>query len=433
MKTPQLVILAGGTSSRMWPLREKLLLRFGEHPLLFSQLLRYRTLGFEEVVIVASANNVDAIRQIVQSLPDEGAFRVQVTIQQEAKGMGDALLCAEPYLTDPNGALYVNQVHDVVEDALHEGILRMFTSNPQTTWIAGVEMVRYFPGGYLIVDESGLISGIIEKPPQGKEPSRFVNIVAHCHANAARLFDALRAEYARDLSTDDHYERAMDTLMKHTPYRLVPYNGRWDAIKYPWHVLGVMSHFLSRIQGQTIAPDAFIHPTASVVGPVIIESGAKLFAGASVVGPAYIGKKTIVGNGALVRESMVLDGCNVGYTTEVARSYVADGCQMHACRVLDSVFAPNVNFSAGCTTANLRIDHSDVPSTVKGNKIASGRDKLGAIIGENAFLGVDVMTMPGVKIGAGAQVGPGTHVHKDIPDRTKVYVKQELIMKPIEE
>jgi UDP-N-acetylglucosamine diphosphorylase / glucose-1-phosphate thymidylyltransferase / UDP-N-acetylgalactosamine diphosphorylase / glucosamine-1-phosphate N-acetyltransferase / galactosamine-1-phosphate N-acetyltransferase len=123
---------------------------------------------------------------------------------------------------------------------------------------------------------------------------------------------------------------------------------------------------------------------------------------------------------------MVLNGCNVGFTTEVARSYVAEHCDMHACRVLDSVFAPNVNFSAGCTTANLRIDHGSVSSRVKGQKMDTARSKLGAIIGQGAFLAVDVMTMPGVKVGEGAQVGPGTHVHQDISDGQRVYIKQEL-------
>ena len=60
--------------------------------------------------------------------------------------------------------------------------------------------------------------------------------------------------------------------------------------------------------------------------------------------------------------------------------------------------------------------------------MSSGRDKLGAIIGRNAFLGVDVMTMPGVKIGERAQVGPGTNVLHDVLDGQRVYVKQELII-----
>jgi UDP-N-acetylglucosamine diphosphorylase / glucose-1-phosphate thymidylyltransferase / UDP-N-acetylgalactosamine diphosphorylase / glucosamine-1-phosphate N-acetyltransferase / galactosamine-1-phosphate N-acetyltransferase len=99
---------------------------------------------------------------------------------------------------------------------------------------------------------------------------------------------------------------------------------------------------------------------------------------------------------------------------------------MHACRVLDSVFAPGINFSAGCTTANLRIDRGTVKSTVKGNRLDTGREKLGAIVGRDAFLAVDVMTMPGIKVGERARVGPGTHLHYDIQDGQRVYVKQQL-------
>jgi bifunctional UDP-N-acetylglucosamine pyrophosphorylase/glucosamine-1-phosphate N-acetyltransferase len=426
-QVPQLIILAGGASSRMWPLREKSLIKFGEEPLLISQLRNYYRFGFKDVIIVGNPGNEADIRGLLYTLPDD--MRVQLTIQHEAKGMGDALLCAEPLLEDREAAVYINQVHDVVEDSLHEDMLKMYRSNPQTTYLAGVEMQKYFPGGYLIIDESGFISGIKEKPGAGNEPSRFVNIVVHLHSHAGRLMDAVRAEYAKPIASDDHYERAMDILMKQTPYRVVGYAGRWDALKFPWHVLDIMERFLGRVKGQNIASDAFVAPTASIVGDVLIGPGARVFPGAAVVGPAYIGAGVVVGNNALVRQSMVLARSNVGFTTEVARSYVAEGVQMHACRVLDSIFADNVNFSAGCTTANLRIDHGDVPSTIKGNRVYSGRDKLGAIIGRDAFLGVDVMTMPGVKIGERAQIGPGTHVLEDVKDRARVYVKQALIIR----
>jgi bifunctional UDP-N-acetylglucosamine pyrophosphorylase/glucosamine-1-phosphate N-acetyltransferase len=424
---PLLVVLAGGVSSRMWPLREKSLLRFGEEPLLVSQLRASESLGLREVVIVANPDNEALIRQQVSLLSDHIA--VNVVVQQEARGMGDALLQIAPALDDDLGrALMITQVHDVVEESLHAALLAAYHHDPQRAYLVGVEMDHYFPGGYLIVDEAGQINGIVEKPGAGHEPSRYVNIVAHIHPHAGRLLDAIRAEYARDLPSDDHYERAMDGLMKQMPFQLVPYRGRWDALKFPWHVLDVMDHFLSRLQGQQIHASAFISPQATISGHVVISEGVRVFPGAAIVGPAYIGRGTIIGNNALVRHSMILDKANVGFTTEVARSYVADGVQMHACRVLDSVFGPNVNFSAGCTTANLRIDKGIVKSTVKGQRMATGRDKLGAIIGEDAFLGVDVMTMPGVKIGIGAQVGPGTHVHHDVPNRARVYVKQVLEM-----
>ncbi|MBC7871177.1 MAG: hypothetical protein H7Y09_10100, partial [Chitinophagaceae bacterium] len=192
--------------------------------------------------------------------------------------------------------------------------------------------------------------------------------------------------------------------------------------------LDIMDYYLAKIEGQIVSDTAYIAPNATLVGNIYIGAGAKVFPGAAVVGPAYVGAGTIVGNNSLVRQSMVLNNCEVGFTTEVARSYVADQCSMHACRVLDSVFAENVNFSAGCTTANLRIDRGDVPTTIKGQRVYTGRSKFGTIIGRDAFLGVDVMTMPGVKIGEKAQIGPGTHLRQDVRNGQRVYVKQEIII-----
>jgi bifunctional UDP-N-acetylglucosamine pyrophosphorylase/glucosamine-1-phosphate N-acetyltransferase len=434
---PVLIVLAGGASSRMWPLREKSLLRFGELPLLLSQLYRYYDYGFRDVIIVGNPENRSEIAALAR---DARGLAVDVVVQAEPKGMGDALLQIAPLLAHrPDAAIYVTQVHDVVEDRLHQDMLSLYKANPRDSYLAGVEMDDYFPGGYLKVDSSGHIQGIVEKPGPDNRPSRLVSIVAHIHSHAGRLLDAIRAEYASDIPGDDHYERAMDRLMREHTFRVVPYAGRWSALKFPWHVLDVMDHLLAfefarleREHGtrpvQHIEDGAYIAPGAVLSGDVIVRAGAKIFHGAAVVGPAYIGANTIVGNNALVRQSMVLDNCNVGFTTEVARSYVASGCQMHACRVLDSIFGPDVNFSAGCTTANLRIDHGIVSTAVKGQKVATGRDKLGAIIGAGAFLGVDVMTMPGVKIGEGAQVGPGTHVYHDVNNRQRVYIRQELVV-----
>jgi len=422
---PVLIILAGGASSRMWPIREKSLMRFGTEPLLISQLQSYRKLGFKRAVIVANPQNKAEISAFTASIAQQ--MQLDVVVQETPIGMGDALLKVEPVIVDdPETPIYVNQVHDVVDLQLHQDMLKAFNQDSKATYLAGVEMADYFPGGYLVIGDDRQITGIVEKPGPENRPSNLVNIVAHIHSNAAALFEAIKAEYASDDESDDHYERAMDKLMKAQTYRVMPYKGFWGALKYPWHVLEIMEYYLSKIDGQIVSDDAFIAPNATLVGNVYVGAGAKIFPGAAVVGPAYIGAGTIVGNNALVRNSMVLNNCEVGFTTEIARSYVADNCAMHACRVLDSIFAERVNFSAGCTTANLRIDRGDVPTVIKGDKVSSGRDKFGAVIGRDAFLAVDVMTMPGVKIGEKAQIGPGTHVHDDVKDKQRVYVKQQL-------
>ena len=240
---------------------------------------------------------------------------------------------------------------------------------------------------------------------------------------------AIRQEYAENPAGDDHYERAMAALMSVQHFAALRYEGPWHALKYPWQVLELMDAYLDDLgrQGDTpmIDPGASVAPTALLSGPVVVEAGARIFGGANLVGPAYIGARSIVGNNALVRGSMVGADCEVGFTSEVARSYVGNRCSLHACRVLDSVFAEGVNFSAGCTTANLRMDRGEVFSHIKGVRTGTGRQKLGAIVGADAFISVDAMTMPGVKIGAGAQVGPVTIVSADVGDGDRVFVRQQ--------
>ena len=133
----------------------------------------------------------------------------------------------------------------------------------------------------------------------------------------------------------------------------------------------------------------------------------------------------LVGMGALVRESHIGPQCVVGHTSEVARSYLGASVNLHRAVVLDSVFEENVNFSAACITANLRIDGGNVSSVVKGERIDSGRDKLGAILGTNVFVGIQSGTMPGIKIGAGAEVGAFTNITSDLDENKRRFAVQE--------
>ena len=60
----------------------------------------------------------------------------------------------------------------------------------------------------------------------------------------------------------------------------------------------------------------------------------------------------------------------------------------------------------GATTANYRLDHRSVPMIAGNDRLDSERDKLGMILGAEARIGVNTSTMPGVKIGANAIIGP---------------------------
>ena len=61
---------------------------------------------------------------------------------------------------------------------------------------------------------------------------------------------------------------------------------------------------------------------------------------------------------------------------------------------------------------------------VKGERLDTGRDKLGAMVGAGAFIGIQSGTMPGVKIGAGAEVGAYTNVTEDLAEGERLFTVQ---------
>jgi bifunctional UDP-N-acetylglucosamine pyrophosphorylase/glucosamine-1-phosphate N-acetyltransferase len=74
----------------------------------------------------------------------------------------------------------------------------------------------------------------------------------------------------------------------------------------------------------------------------------------------------------------------------------------------------------GGTTANFRLDGRTVPSMISGVRVDTGREKLGLITGEGVKIGVNTSTMPGVKIGAGALIGPNLRINRDVPEGERV-------------
>ncbi len=415
---PTVVILAGGSNSRFWPLRAKSLVSFGGRTLLERQITAFAATGCHRFVVVANAETVDG----VNGLPPLGVA-VTVAVQQEPRGMGDAVLAAadarpelqrEPFI--------VAQAHDVVEPSLYERFVTGLDTAGAGGLLTGQRVTEHFPGGYLALDGDRVVE-LVEKPAAGSEPSDIVNLVLHFHARPAQLLEQIRAAYADASTADDHYERAIAALLPHYAYRVLRYDGPWRPVKYPWHVLGVMELLLRDLP-------TLVNPPEGVSGAVLLEDGVRILPGARVVGPAWIGAGTLIGNNSLVRGSMIGRGVEIGYGCEVARSHVGDGCTFHHNYAGDSVIDRNVGLGFGTVTGNWPFYPPPVRSTVSGARVRTGMDKFGAVIGAHSRTGIGVLLNPGVKIGARTFVGPGVVVSRDIPDGRLVLVKQELRDEP---
>lgn len=394
MKT---LILAAGRSRRVKPIEDKNFLKFAGKTLIEHQLNTLNRAGLKDIFIVGGAHNLQALAEA--ALPYNATVIEQKDLEQ---GMAGAVLALEELV--PNEPLLLLSSNDVLAQSAFESILNAQKSSADAYLLAR-KVTEYFPGGYLQTD-GNRITDIVEKPEPGSEPSPWVNIVVHVFKDPKPLYEALKKS---DSSRDDRYELALKSLMPTLNFELVPYEGFWLPVKYPWHILDLMNFSFS-MMGESVHPSAEISKTAVLKGPVRIGEGVKILDNAVIQGPVYLGKNTLVGNNTLVRESMIGDNCVIGYNSEIARSFIGDDCWFHSNYMGDTVMGNNNSFGAGAIGANLRLDEGEVKSA----GIMSGRNKLGPILGDNIRVGVNTSLMPGVRIGSNSMITSGLVVSQDI-------------------
>ncbi|MBI5391752.1 NTP transferase domain-containing protein [Candidatus Woesearchaeota archaeon] len=93
------IILAGGTGSRLHPLTRvtnKHLLPVYDKPMIYHPLETLKSLGLKDILIVTGGESLGDMMNLLGSGTDQG-IRLTYKIQDKARGIADALLCAEDY------------------------------------------------------------------------------------------------------------------------------------------------------------------------------------------------------------------------------------------------------------------------------------------------------------------------------------------------
>lgn len=395
----------------MFPITgDKFLLKFLGKTLLEHHIEKALASGFDKFVLVGNRGNIDRIREIAGRFPQA---EISLAVQEQPAGMANAVQNTQRLAADE--VIIVNP-GDIFEESAYAAILEAWQTGDASSYILGTRVDGYFPGGYLVVNQEKQILHIVEKPGRGKQPSNLVNIVVHYHSDAKALFRYLVKGKSTGL---DAYERALDNMIRQGyRFELVEYSGFWAPIKYPWHVLAAMEYFVGQSSGN-IAPSAIISERAIIDGKVTIDENVRILENAVVRGPCYIGKNSVIGNNVLIRDgSHIGDNCVVGFSTEIRHSYIGDGCWFHSNYIGDSIIGDRCSFGAGTVTANLRFDEKEVMAQNDGEHLATGLDKLGAIIGADTKTGINVSIMPGVRIGPNSMVGPHVLLRRDLgPNR----------------
>jgi len=400
------VVLAGGDSTRLWPLQDKATISFLSKPLIYHTLYQLKQNGYKKVIIIASKLNFDLLKSIRTDFPE---IDINILLQTDLRGMGGAILTCESYIKQQ--PILVIGSSDVFEDILFADFSKMLKEQPQGI-IAGITVNEYFPGGYLTVVGSD-VKRIVEKPNKQSGNSSIVSLIFDYFSDGSRLLESVKNVKT---NKDDLYETGIQTMLsKGYGIKFLPYKGYWGHLKYAWDILSLNSYYLGKIH-RYINASTQISKTAVISGNVFIEEGVQVMEYAKIVGPTYIGKGTIIGNHTMIRESMIGSNCMVGFSSEITRSHIGDHCWFHKNYVGDSIIADNVSMGAGATLANFRLDEGSIRSMVNGEKIDTGKTKLGAVIGKNVRLGVNVSIMPGIKVGNSTFISSGLVLGLDVPD-----------------
>lgn len=383
----QALLLAAGRSRRFQPLRDKNFFRIGNDFLVEKSVANLQKAGVKKIILVANAENEKCLRELFP--------KTTIVVQKNlADGMVGAVLAARQFLTVPT---LIASTNDLVGPAAIRTVLAAKNCNGA---LLAERVKNYFPGGYLEL-KNGRIVNVVEKPAPEKVPSDLINLVFHFFHEPQKLVALLEKVSNKK---DDGYERALAQLFQTEKFVAVANPGKWRAVKFPWHALDLVADFTSGLK-KKVSPKATIAKTA-IVENSVISAGAKIFDFA-IVRNSFVGENAVVGSHSLVRDSQILENAVVGSSSEVARSSLGANSWLHRNYVGDSVIAENVSLGSGAVCANLRLDEGEIFVRIEKQKVGTGRNKFGTVLGANSRIGVNSSIMPGVLVGENCFIGSG--------------------------
>lgn len=175
----------------------------------------------------------------------------------------------------------------------------------------------------------------------------------------------------------------------------------FDGAEQAWDALKRLSDWCrSRVKRSSI--QGKVSKRAVIEGPVIIEKGTVVEAGAHVKGPAWIGRDCEIRHGAYLRGDVIVgDGAVIGNSCEVKHSVIGrEGQVPHLAYVGDSVLGCKTHLGAGVIASNVKLNRETVKVVMAGHTYDTGLVKFGAIVGDETEIGCNCVLNPGSVIGS---------------------------------
>ena len=404
------LVLAAGEGTRLRPLTSNIpkpLLLVAGRPFLSHVLDALSSQGIKDVSILVGwkANKIKEHYGDGSSM----GMRISYLEQKERKGTAHAIGMAEGIMNEP----FVCVNGDVVlfEPDLKRVLDRY--AQEKCTVMGAVEVPD--PHRFGVIEErEGLLKRIHEKPKN--PPTNLIN--AGLFVFLPGIFERIRATPA---SPRGEYEitDTLNTLAAEERVAVQTMLEDWIDVGMPWDLLRANELLMARQERRI---DGTVEEGATLLGPVVVEQGARVRSGAYIEGPVYISAGCDIGPNCYIRPSTCLGPrVRVGASVEVKNSIVmSDSHVPHHNYVGDSLIGERCNLGAGTKIANLRFDDRNVKVVHRGELVDSGRRKLGVIMGDDVKTGINAMIDAGTMVFGGAVIGPGASARGSIGPGSKI-------------
>jgi len=435
MNKPTIVILAGGKNSRFFPLNtetHKGFLSIAGKPLILRALENLKAHDFaikgtdEKIIIVVSQKDFDG-KGIDKYLKDNDIanklqLNIQLVLQKNAKGMGDALLAVKDYFPETsNNSFILSSPYHINLGEIAQELWQKKQSSGASCVLSATQTESPEIYGVLNLNPNNFekVLGITEKPETIVQSDNDKESVKYFKVNSVYLFDN---NFAKELLKTPEEEYSLETAItnyaKKTQITWLENTTENFSLKYPWQLFNAFEKIMHQ-EKTSISENAKISKTAIIDdsdGPVIIEDTAEIGDYTKIVGPCYIGKNVFVGDYSFIRGSSIEEYSTIGANTEVARCILFENVTIHFGYISDSILGSSTRVGAGLITANKRFDRKCVKVKIKDKMIDSKQEALGIITGNNVQIGIRTNTMPGVLIGENSSLYPGLTIGENIKE-----------------
>ncbi len=426
---PAAVVLAGGLGTRMRSATPK-------H---FHRLLGRRMVDW----VVEAAREVEADPVVVVTSP-EGAREfdgVQVAVQAEPRGTGDALAAARDVLRGLDEDLFVLSGDAPV---LGAGLLRELLETHRRENAAATILSFRPPDpreyGRIIRDADGEVNAIVEAADATPEQLEVDEVNSSIYIFAAAkiwpVLDSLdTANSQGELYLTDavrHLVENGERVVAHVapdPVEAEGVNTRAELAEAAAALRDRVNeaHMLAGVtivdpKTTWIGADVDIEPEATI-HPFTVLSGKTRVGAGAIVGPhavavdAVIGPEATVGPFCYLRAGSELEaGAKAGTFVEIKNSRIGAGAKVpHLSYIGDADVGEGTNIGAGAITANYRPE--------------LGPGKFRTEIGRNVHTGSDNVFVAPVTVGDNAWVAAGSVVTKNVPPGALAIARSKQVNK----